>query len=298
MSYIRKFFSNRFVEVITALLLTFILFITFGQFVGSIIMRYTVYLLGGDTWQFVCQYGMFIGLWIVAIAYIWITKKNRPMLQLLGSKPKGNNIKTALIWGIPLGFGLNMACAVVAMAFGDIHLSFNSFNPFMFLVFLLAVLVQSGAEELCCRLFLFQRIRKAFPKRLEVAIIINSLLFALAHAMNPGVTIMSLISVFCSGLMFTVMVAYLDSFWAAVVAHTTWNFTQSILLGLPNSGIVSAYSVFGLDAASARDGISYTVNFGIEGSVLSIILILAATVVVYIYGRRKNIQPMNIWDDK
>ena len=55
--------------------------------------------------------------------------------------------------------------------------------------------------------------------------------------------------------------------------HTGWNFTQSILFGLPNSGTVSSYSLFKLEAASARSGLFYNVNFGVEGSIGAVVVI-------------------------
>ena len=76
--------------------------------------------------------------------------------------------------------------------------------------------------------------------------------------------------------------------------HTGWNFTQSILFGLPNSGVVSAYSVFRLDAASARDGFFYTVNFGVEGSLGSVI-ILGAVAALILYLNRGKGEKADFW---
>ena len=54
--------------------------------------------------------------------------------------------------------------------------------------------------------------------------------------------------------------------------HTGWNFTQSLLFGLPNSGMVSEASVFGLDAANARSSLVYDVGFGVEGAIPAVII--------------------------
>ena len=53
--------------------------------------------------------------------------------------------------------------------------------------------------------------------------------------------------------------------------HTAWNFTQNFLFGLPNSGLVSEASVFGLDAASAQDSLFYNVAFGVEGAIPAVL---------------------------
>ena len=94
----------------------------------------------------------------------------------------------------------------------------------------------------------------------------NALVFMALHMGNPGVTNLGLLQVFLIGVLFSLIVYYWDSLWTVIWAHTAWNFSQSIVFGLPNSGIVSKYSVFKLEAASARDGIFYNTSFGVEGS--------------------------------
>ena len=76
--------------------------------------------------------------------------------------------------------------------------------------------------------------------------------------------------------------------------HAAWNFSQSIVFGLPNSGIVSAYSVFKLDAASATNGLFYNVNFGVEGSVGSNLILLTLCIVVLLINRGKG-EHTDIW---
>ena len=54
---------------------------------------------------------------------------------------------------------------------------------------------------------------------------------------------------------------------------------QDFLFGLPNSGAVSEYSIFKLEAASATSGFFYDVGFGVEGSIgstLVLAVVLAA----------------------
>jgi hypothetical protein len=81
--------------------------------------------------------------------------------------------------------------------------------------------------------------------------------------------------------------------WMAIAVHTAWNFSQSIVLGLPNSGIVFDFSIFKLDAASARNSFAYHVNFGIEGTIFSTVLIAVAIVVLLVLNKKK--QGDNLW---
>ena len=90
------------------------------------------------------------------------------------------------------------------------------------------------------------------------------------------------------------MVYYMDSLWCAFAVHTAWNFTQNILLGLPSSGINVPYSVYKLNAATARDSFAYNVGFGIEGTAADIVL-LAACVLLYFWGRKHGKKSMDVW---
>ena len=88
------------------------------------------------------------------------------------------------------------------------------------------------------------------------------------------------------------------SLWTAIWAHTAWNFSQSIVFGLPNSGIVSSYSVFKLDAASARDGLFYSTSFGVEGSIGANVIIGAVILIVLIAALvRKRGEKVDLWED-
>ena len=65
-------------------------------------------------------------------------------------------------------------------------------------------------------------------------------------------------------------------------------------LGLPNSGINVPYSVYKLNAATARDSFAYNVGFGIEGTAADIVL-LAACVLLYFWGRKHGKKSMDVW---
>ena len=145
----------------------------------------------------------------------------------------------------------------------------------------------------------FNRVYSVFcggtAKNPVVAIVGNSLLFALLHLANHGVTILSVLNIFLVGILFSLMVYYMDSLWCAFAVHTAWNFTQNILFGLPNSGINVPYSVFKLNAATARDSFAYNVGFGIEGTVFADIVLLAACVLLYLWGRKHGKKSMDVW---
>ena len=83
----------------------------------------------------------------------------------------------------------------------------------------------------------------------------------------------------------SLLVVFYDSLWMPIGLHTAWNYCQSLLLGLPNSGIVSAKALFKLDAAT--DSFFYSAAFGLEGSAFTVIIESACIALVLYLNRDK-----------
>lgn len=238
-------------------------------------------------WQVFCSYFQFIGVWAAFLLLCLIFKRNRPILKTLWTAPKGNNIRFFGI-GLLIGFGLNMICAIAAILNKNIALYYDSFHFVRLLLLLFAVFVQSSAEELVCRGFIYQSLKRGY-RHPAVAIILNALLFTVMHLLNPGVGIIPLLAILAAGLLFSLMVYYMDSIWCAMAAHTAWNYTQNVILGLPNSGIVTPVSVFKLDAASATNSLVYNTEFGLEGTPMAIaVMAVAGILIAFFYSKRNN----------
>ena len=237
--------------------------------------------------QFLYMYFSFFGIWVFFL-FFCLPRRNH---KILGGLKRGH-LKISLL-GLLIGFGTNALCILFAVLHKDIFLSFNKFSPAPFFAFLIAVTVQSGAEEIADRAYLYQKLRRRY-KSPVVAIAGNSILFASMHLFNPGVTVMSIVDIFLTGVAFSLFIYYYDDLWAAILMHMGWNFSQSIFFGLPNSGLVSEYSVFTLEAASARDSFFYSVGFGVEGSIFSVLVQLATIIVLILLNAGKG-EANDIW---
>lgn len=290
----KKGTKRRFSDRIVSVYLITVLLILLGQVLGSF-LQFIPFMISTDAAVTATMYFSFIGIWILTLVYIRFTKKNRPILKVIGTGAVGNNWKNFLL-GIAIGFGLNGICILAAWLHKDISLYYDSFQPVSFVIIFIAVFVQSSAEELVCRGFLYQRLRRSY-KNPAVAIVGNSLLFALLHLFNDGVTALSLLNIFVVGLLFSFMVYYMDSLWCAMAAHAAWNFTQNIIFGLPNSGMISPYSVFRLDASAAKDSFAYNVGFGIEGTVIADAVLILACVCIWLWGRKYAKKPCDVWNE-
>ena len=249
-----------------------------------------------DTWAAIDHYITFLGIWVLTLIFLNQSALNRPILKALTTKTKGNNMKM-LALGLGVGLGMNLLCAFVAMANGDIRLTFSSFRPISFLVIFAAVFVQSSAEELLCRVFVYHRLMRRYGKPV-LAVLVNSVFFALNHIFNDGISVLAMLNIFLYGLLFSAMVVYMDSPWATMTAHTAWNFCQNILLGLPNSGNVLPYSVFKLETAAATDSFAYSVAFGLEGAITACVTLFVVAALIVWWGTKHKVALTPVWEDE
>jgi membrane protease YdiL (CAAX protease family) len=74
--------------------------------------------------------------------------------------------------------------------------------------------------------------------------IVLSLLFALAHAANPGETKFGLFSVVCFGLLFCLIVRRTGNLWWVVGFHAGWDWGQTFFYGVTDSGLAPYHNLF------------------------------------------------------
>lgn len=208
----------------------------------------------------------FIGVLI----YTRFTKRNRFIFETFLPGYKGNTVKKLLL-GFLVGFIMNFACILAALIHGDISFYLDlaaSQIPFFLFAFL-CVFIQSSTEELWCRGFMYERINVRYP--LWVAILVNGAFFGALHLLNPGAGVLPIVDIIICGISFSIAKWYTGSIWFPMGIHTAWNFTQNFLFGLPNSGLVSEASIFGLSTSGNGRNLIYDQVFGVEGAVPAII---------------------------
>jgi membrane protease YdiL (CAAX protease family) len=143
-------------------------------------------------------------------------------------------------------------------------------SPVLLLVLLLlGFLLQGGLEEWIVRGYVYRALKERW--RPWVSALASSLLFALMHTANPGISGVALLNIVLAGMILAALVERSGSLWSAAVAHGAWNFTVACLLSLP----VSGYRVFHLlDVAVEGDRRLTGGAFGPEASALLTLLAL------------------------
>lgn len=259
-------------------------------FLGDLIAGFPTLLLcrviDDAGWRFLLEsYLPFIGSGVLMLLYLWFYDRDlfRTVLPAKKGGLRGNTLLQLLL-GFLAGMALNGFCALIAALHGDLKFTVGKFDVVYMVAAVILVAIQSSTEELIFRNYVFQAINRRFG--FASAVVWNSIVFAMMHGANPGIGPLPIIdllvwSVFCSFVLY-----YFDGLWFIMMVHTAWNYTQNILLGLPNSGLVSERSFLHLEAASGS--IFYDFNFGIEGGLTSILEFAILSILIYFLVKRKK----------
>jgi len=138
-------------------------------------------------------------------------------------------------------------------------------------------------EEILFRLIIFRLTEEWLGS--VWAIVIQSMLFGLAHLANENATLFtSLTIMIVGGITYTAAFIYTHRAWLAVGIHMGWNYFQSGIFGMPNSG--SAYKGVFLPQISGPEWLTGGA-FGIEASIPAVSLnLLVGIVLLYLAAQR------------
>ena len=98
----------------------------------------------------------------------------------------------------------------------------------------LSVCVFMFSEELFCRGYIMTALKTTRNK--WVILLSSSVIFGVAHLMNPGMTILSLFNTSFAGLLFAYMFVKSGKLWFSTGYHIAHNFMANDILGIATSG--------------------------------------------------------------
>lgn len=104
-----------------------------------------------------------------------------------------------------------------------------------------------------------------------VGIILFSLCFALVHAANPNLTLVSLLNIFFFGILLAILYKRTKNLWQITTVHFCWNYLNGIVFGLPLSGLkLTSRNQLVLVGDKTTTGRS----FGLEGSLVTTVYLI------------------------
>lgn len=199
---------------------------------------------------------------------------------------KGNVIKEYLM-GAGAGFLFITAATVIGVATGAMRFEgiSETFAPLTILLFLFGFLIQGMAEEVLCRGYLMVSVARRYP--LIAAVLINSLVFAMLHGANAGLSPLALINLALFGIFASVCFIKRGNIWGIGAFHSIWNFAQGNIYGIQVSGMPATTSVFAMTSNEGMDILNGGA-FGLEGSIAVTIVYAAGILFLLLRGRKEN----------
>lgn len=148
----------------------------------------------------------------------------------------------------------------------------------------LAFILVGLAEELMFRGYLQQVIGRGLNFRWVC--LIMGILFTAVHGMNPGETPLGLIGVFAAGAVLSLSVWRTGTLWWAIGFHAAWDWTQSFLFGVADSGLQSSGTF--MTAQSIGPAWLSGGATGPEGSVLDLGITALIAVIIMVTLRKDH----------
>jgi len=117
--------------------------------------------------------------------------------------------------------------------------------------------------------------------------VVFSILFGLGHSNNPGESPIGLLSAGLAGMVFCFSLWRTGSLWWAVGFHTSWDWAQSFLYGVADSGLMVQHHLLGTHPAGKP--ILSGGTTGPEGSIFIVaVLALVCLIIVFTLPRKRT----------
>lgn len=213
--------------------------------------------------------GFYVTFWAAAVtlwtAFCWQRLEGRP-LPALGLVWSRRAVRRVLACA-GAGALLVLAVAGVQVLAGALVLRPGE-APGPAVLLALPLWLAAFAEELLFRGYLLRGLLQ--PGRRAPALAVSSVLFALAHALNPHAwsSPVVMLNLLGAGLLLGLVALWSGDLWCPTAFHAAWNYAQAAFCGLPVSGLELPGFTRGTLSGQAPDWLTGA-GFGLEGSLLT-----------------------------
>lgn len=276
--------TNTIVEFGIQKIIAFLLIYGVASVLGEAVIVTLYSMLGYDilhgefpTGEFVHAVPLYGFLAFGLLTILYVTKIQKDTLSLIKIQINGSFIKELVLY---LGYGIGL----VTIMIGILHIlglysiiNIKSTTIVSLIIWFFGYLIQGCTEELMCRGFLLNTLRRRTTW--VSAIVISSILFIMPHIssivdMPVDIQICAIINLVLISLLFSLLVLKEDTIAAACGLHVGWNYALGVLYGLRVSGSTETTGVVQIQVTSKIDILTGG-NYGIESSVILIpILVL------------------------
>jgi membrane protease YdiL (CAAX protease family) len=231
-------------------------------------------------------------LGVLLITWIMSKIERRPQAVYgLGSRPKLSNLFAGLAWGVTCLTLLILVLWKTGFLVFDGRLLFGSEALRYGAGWLLGFLIVALLEEYFTRGYLQYTLarglaglyRSIFKTRPSTALgfwtsaVILSVLFGAVHGSNPGESPIGQLTASLASMVFCLSLWRTGSLWWAIGFHTSWDWAQSFLYGVADSGIMAQHHLLATHPAG-----KFLLSGGATGPEGSIFVLAILTLITLI----------------
>ena len=218
----------------------------------------------------------------LTVLYLFMRFVEKRKFKELGLKIKDRGFD--LLAGIIIGLVVMATGFFLLIVLNEINVQNFNLDLEEVLLSIGVFMAVSISEELLCRGYIQRNLMYSFNN--YIALIVSSLLFALAHSFNPNLSWIALAGLFGAGILLGLSYIYTKNLWFPISLHFSWNLFQAYF-GFNVSG-QEFYSI--VEFNIAEENILNGGKFGFEASIFSLILQIALILLIFrYYQKRKNL---------
>ena len=225
---------------------------------------------------------------IIAVLYCRFIEKRS--MQDIGFTKRGTD------YLLGMGMAIVMLVLVVFLCLVTASVSFLGINRDVsmkgLLLWGLAFIIQGSEEEILCRGFLMNTLKKKIS--LPLAVFISSTAFVVPHLImtpildsGPVYALIGIVNLYLISVLFSIIVLWRGNIWISCGLHAAWNYVLNIILGLTVSGNdakMEGVFLIGINKLNMINGAEYGFEAGIATTVITMITIC---VILYITRRQR-----------
>lgn len=227
---------------------------------------------------------------IIAVLYCKYIEKRS--LQDIGLTKQGMD------YLLGIGIAVSMLVLVVILCLATGSVSFLGINRDVsikgFLLWGAAFIIQGSEEEILCRGFLMNTLKKKIS--VPLAVFISSTAFVVPHLIMTSIldsglvyALIGIVNLYLISVLFSIIVLWRKNIWISCGLHAAWNYVLNIILGLTVSGNdakMGGLFLIRINKLSIINGSEYGFEAGIAATAITIIMIC---VILHIWkGRNDN----------
>ncbi len=229
---------------------------------------------------------------IIAVLYCRFVEKRS--LQDIGLTRQGSDH----LFGIGIAVVMLALVIIICLITGSLSLSGLNRDVSISGLFLwgVAYIIQGSEEEILCRGFLMNTLKKKIS--VPMSVFISSTAFVVPHLImtsildsGPVYSVIGIINLYLISILFSILVLWRKNIWISCGLHAAWNYVLNVILGLTVSGNdakMDGLIVFRINRPDIFNGSEYGLEAGIAATAITIIMIW---VILHIWKNNKENDP-------